>query len=68
MAKVKVVKVEISFKKNIGNYESLMVSAGAELVLEEKDKVATVYKQAYDMCSNEIMEQLKEFESSKGKK
>jgi hypothetical protein len=71
LAKVSSIRVEVNFCKNLGNYESLKLGAAAELILEDKDKVATVFKQAYDMCSNEIMLQIEEFEGNvkaKGKK
>ena len=68
MAKVKSIRVEVNYTKNLGNYESLKLGAAAELELEDKDKVADIYKKAYDMCSNEIMEHLKDFDNSKGKK
>ena len=67
IAKVKSIKVEVSFCKNLGNYETLKLGAAAELDLEDKDKVADVYKKAYDMCSDEIMEKINEFVNSIGK-
>jgi transcription elongation factor Elf1 len=68
MAKVKSIKVEVNFTRNLGNYESLKLGAAAELEIEEGDNLNDIYSKAYDMCSNEISTQLKDFEDSRKKK
>jgi len=68
MAKVKSISVEVTFTKNLGNYESLKLGASAELEIEKDDSLSAMYEQAYDMCSTEIMTQLDNFENSRKKK
>ena len=68
MAKVKEIRVEVNYTKNLGNFESLKLGASAEIILEEGDKPKDVYSKGYDMCSTEIMEQLTDFENSRKKK
>lgn len=67
MAKVDRVKVGVKFVKNLGQYESLHLEAGAELIVEEGDKPKDVFSKAYEMCDMEISQQLKDFEAVKKK-
>jgi hypothetical protein len=61
------VKVAVRFTKNLGNYQSLAVEAGAEVICEEGEKPNEVFNKAYEICDKQIEEQLKDFTAS-GKK
>ena len=68
MANVERIKVSVKYVSNLGNYESLHLEAGAELILEEGDKPKDVFNKAYEMCDLEISNQLKDFEINVKKK
>ena len=58
MAKVKSITVGFKYTRNMGNYESMVANASAEVELEEGDKVDKVYSDAWEMVKEEVRTQL----------
>jgi hypothetical protein len=65
MAKVKTINVEASFTKNLGNYQSVRIVAGATVELQEGESVKKIYDDAWDMVGKEMHEQLSLFDEDK---
>lgn len=62
MANVKEIYVEVSFTKNLGNYESLKPTAGVLMTVKSNDDIDKVYNEAWELVGNQIVEQLRLFE------
>lgn len=65
MAKVKQINVEASFTRNLGNYQSVRIVAGATLELVEGDSVKKIYDDAWTMVGKEMNDQLEMFDEEK---
>jgi hypothetical protein len=63
--KVKEISVEASFTKNLGNYQSVKFTAGSTASIEDNDNIKDCYAQLWDVCGDQINEQLKLFEDKK---
>jgi hypothetical protein len=63
--KVKEISVEASFTKNLGNYQSVKFMAGSIASVEDNDNIKDCYLQMWDMCGDQINEQLKLFDDKK---
>lgn len=64
MAKVTKVNVEVNYLKSLPNYENVRFTAGAELVVEDKDELNKVYEEAWDIVGVQIEEQLTLFSNN----
>lgn len=62
MAKAKEIYCEASFTKNLGNYQSVKISAGVKLELSDKDEVRKVYEEGWDLVGDQVSQQLALFE------
>ena len=60
--KVKEIKVEARFVRNLGNYQSFTPTAGVVVTLDDEDTVEEAYKKAWDIVGKEVEDQLKLFE------
>jgi hypothetical protein len=59
---IKEIQVNVSFTKNLGNYQSVKPEAGVTITIEPGDNVDEVYKKAWDLAGDEIEKQLKVFD------
>lgn len=55
----KEINVEVTYTKNLGNYESLKLTAGIVLIVHEGERLSDVYKQGWDSVAEQIREQIK---------
>ena len=58
--------VSVGLTKNIGNYESLRLDAGASKIIEAGDDRLAVYKEIWQEVQDQIEGQLKEAEEVLG--
>jgi len=63
--KTKEIVVETTFTKNLGNYESLKLTAGITLIPEGEENYKEVFKRGWDIVADQIVEQLKAFNKNK---
>lgn len=56
--KPKEITVETTFTKNLGNYQSLKLTAGISYTLEPNDTIEEAYSKAWETVVNQIKEQL----------
>jgi len=63
--KTKEIYVETTYTKNLGNYESLKLTAGITLIPEGDEDYKEVYKRGWDIVADQIQEQLKPFNKNK---
>jgi hypothetical protein len=56
--RVKEVSVTFSFTKNLGNYQSLKIEAGAVVELGPGDKPEKVYAETFEMAKRQVDEQI----------
>lgn len=56
--KIKSVKVEFSFTKNLGNYNSIKINEGLEAELSENDNLNDVREELYTNIKESIKQQL----------
>lgn len=61
----KEVHVDVTYTKNLGNYESVRFNAGITFVVHEGEDLNEVYKQAWDTVGDQIGEQLKLFDDNR---
>lgn len=61
MSIIKSISVECAFTKSLPNYQNVKPTAGVVIELEDGDNVKDVFKKAWDMVGDEIMEQVKLF-------
>ena len=65
------VKVELSFTRNLGNYESIKINIGIEDYKREEEHIDEATNRVYNFVEKKLMEKVNEIESelkSKGKK
>jgi hypothetical protein len=62
---IKEISVEASFTKNLGNYQSVKISAGSTASISENDNAKECYQKLWDMCGDQVNEQLKLFDNKK---
>lgn len=58
--KTKEIYVETTFTKNLGNYQSVKLTAGINLI-PENESTEELYKKGWDIVSDQILTQLKQF-------
>lgn len=57
--KVKEISATFSFTKNLGNYQSIRVEAGAVVTLEGKDTPEEAFEEAFRMAKEQVDEQIR---------
>jgi len=65
MPTVKEISVGVTYNKNLGNYESIKPSATVVMTVGPGESVDEVFKQAWDIASEQVVEQLKYFNNDK---
>lgn len=67
-----IVKVDLQFTRNLGNYESLKVGIGVEDFLRNGENIDEATNRVYNFVEGKLMEKVNEIESElnnhKGKK
>lgn len=63
--KIKSVKVEFSFTKNLGNYNSIKINEGLEAELSENDNLNDVREELYTNIKNSIKTELSKIKEMK---
>ena len=56
------VKVDLSFTRNLGNYESIRINVGVEYDVRKCEKVDTANERVYDFLENKLIDKTREFE------
>lgn len=56
--KVKEINVEASYLRSLPNYENIRVTAGITVSLSDNEDYNEVYEEAWEIVSNQIIEQL----------
>ena len=56
------VKVELSFTRNLGNYESIKIGIGIEDSLRDGESVDKATERAYAFVENKLIEKTREVE------
>jgi hypothetical protein len=64
MANVKEVSVEVSFTKNLGNYQSIKPTAGVVMTVEPGDDVNKVFTSAWNLAGDQVQSQLALFDET----
>ena len=63
------VKVDLSFTRNLGNYESIKIGIGVEDWVRDGENVDTATDRVYKFVEEKLLEKVNEIESDlKGKK
>lgn len=62
---IRKISVECEFVKNLGNYQSVKLRAGAEALLAEGEGHKKAYTELWKIVGDEIGAQLKNFEPEK---
>jgi len=57
--KIKEIRANFSFTKNLGNFQSLKVEAGVSGELEPGDDVKAAFQDAFEMVKEEVREHCK---------
>lgn len=58
--KITEIHVSVSFTKNLGNYESLKIEAGATSEIEQGEKVKSVFSDTFKLVKEEIKKQVEQ--------
>jgi hypothetical protein len=58
-----VVKVDLSFTRNLGNYESIKINVGVEDSVREGETVDSATERVYAFVENKLIEKTREIES-----
>ena len=56
------VKVDLSFTRNLGNYESIKIGVGVEDDIREGENVDTATERVYQFVENKLIEKTREVE------
>ena len=56
------VKVELSFTRNLGNYESIKINIGIEDFVRSGENVDTATERVYEFVENKLIEKTREVE------
>lgn len=68
------VKVDLSFTRNLGNFESIKVNIGIEDFVRQGEHIDDATNRVYDFVENKLMDKVREIEEelnsqkNKGKK
>ena len=52
------VKVDLSFTRNLGNYESIKIGIGVEDVVRQGENVDSATERVYKFCEEKLIENL----------
>lgn len=58
-----VVKVDLSFTRNLGNYESIKINIGVEDSVREGETVDSATERVYTFVENKLIEKTREVEA-----
>jgi hypothetical protein len=58
-----VVKVDLSFTRNLGNYESIKINIGVEDSVREGETVDSATERVYAFVENKLIEKTREVEA-----
>lgn len=56
------VKVDLSFTRNLGNYESIKIGIGVEDIVRQGENVDTATERVYEFVENKLIEKTREVE------
>lgn len=56
------VKVDLSFTRNLGNYESIRINVGVEDDVRKGENVETATERVYDFVENKLIQKVREVE------
>lgn len=56
------VKVDLSFTRNLGNYESIKIGIGIEDSVRSNENVDSATERVYKFCEDKLIEKLNEVE------
>jgi len=56
------VKVDLSFTRNLGNYESIKIGIGVEDDIRQGETVDSATERVYDFVENKLIEKTREVE------
>jgi len=56
------VKVDLSFTRNLGNYESVRIGIGVEDDIRQGENVDSATERVYDFVENKLIEKAREVE------
>jgi hypothetical protein len=64
------VKVDLSFTRNLGNYESIKISIGVEDTVRQGENVDSATDRVYEFVENKLLDKTREVEEelARGKK
>ena len=63
------VKIDLSFTRNLGNYESIKIGVGVEDTVRQGETVNDATERVYEFVEKKLVEKLNEIEKElKGKK
>lgn len=56
------VKIDLSFTRNLGNYESIKIAVGVEDDIRDGENVDTATERVYQFVENKLIEKTREVE------
>lgn len=56
------VKVDLSFTRNLGNYESIKIGIGVEDTVRQGENVDSATERVYKFCEDKLIEKTREVE------
>jgi hypothetical protein len=56
------VRVDLSFTRNLGNYESIKISLGVEDIVRNGENVNSATDRVYEFVENKLVEKTREIE------
>ena len=56
------VNVDLSFTRNLGNYESIKINVGVQDVVRSGENVDTAMERVYEFVQNKLIEKTREVE------
>lgn len=56
------VKVDLSFTRNLGNYESIKIGIGVEDIVRQGENVDTATERVYEFVESKLIEKTREVE------
>lgn len=65
--KIREIYVQAEFKRSLANYQNVTFTAGCGADVLEDDDIKECYSRLWDMCGDQINEQLREFNENNKK-
>lgn len=57
-----IVKVDLSFTRNLGNYESIKINIGVEDIVRQGETVDSATERVYEFVENKLIQKTREVE------